>query len=304
MQGEEEKTIDETCIVLVGDDVPGAPRGNETKEAHMVMIEEKTMARRRGLTRGAWCQKIAVVAMTATAGRCCGIDLVAAWICAMWLLLDASRTPAEPVKMAMRPAAADTEEQADEGSSEEDDDDDETDDSLWQINVVQPGNGAAAVKAATKGGPRPLAQGILVDSGAGVSIADGSEAFPEYPLEESAGSRSGQTYAGARKGDTIPNRGQRQVKLRLGDVDGERAAMRIQDAPVRRPILAVSDSNDAGNLLVFDREGSVILPKGVPEIAAIRQLVAQAKRKIQMKRERGIFTLDAWVEEPAACFRR
>ena len=73
--------------------------------------------------------------------------------------------------------------------------------------------------------------------------------FPEFPLEESVGSKCGQTYAGAKKGDAIPNRGQRRVRLRLGAEDGELAAMTVQDAPVRRTILAVSDSNDAGNVL-------------------------------------------------------
>ena len=150
---------------------------------------------------------------------------------------------------------------------------------------------------------RKLERGILVDSGAGVTIADGDESFPEYPLQPSPGSRAGQTYAGAKKGDVIPNRGERRVRLRLGAKTGTLAAVTIQDAAVRRPILAVSDSNDAGNMLVFDKRESVILPKGAPEIEAIRQIVAQAQRKLAMKREKGIFTLDAWVEPPTVFSR-
>ena len=75
-------------------------------------------------------------------------------------------------------------------------------------------------------------------------------------------------------------------------------AMRVQDAPVRRPILAVSDSTAAGNLLVFDSQGSAVLPKGAPEIEQIRCLIAQAANKLMMQQAKGIYTLDAWVDPP------
>ena len=117
-------------------------------------------------------------------------------------------------------------------------------------------------------------------------------------LEASVGSRAGETYIGPKKGESIPNRGQRRVRLRLGEEAGPAVAMCIQDASVRRPILAVSESTDAGNLIVFDKAESVILPKGSPEIEAIRQLVSKAQRKLAMRRQKGIFTLDAWVEPP------
>ena len=40
-------------------------------------------------------------------------------------------------------------------------------------------------------GLRKLAQGVLVDSGAGVTVADGDQVFSDYPLEESLGSFEG-----------------------------------------------------------------------------------------------------------------
>ena len=104
--------------------------------------------------------------------------------------------------------------------------------------------------------------------------------------------------------EVLKNRGQRKVRLRLGEESGPIAGVRFQDAEVRRPILAVSESEEAGNSLWFDREGSFLLPKDCPEQAKIRRLVQQAKRKLQMKKEKGVFKLDAWVEPPAGPFGR
>ena len=238
--------------------------------------------------------RIGMTIVLAAIGRWMSMDLALAWCAVAYLLLVAPWLESMPFwrkrSMPVVRRCTDFCEQDHDATRL---DEDSGDDERWQINVLEDGRLRALSKDGQAPGVRQLAQGILVDSGAGVSIADGTEVFPEYPVEESPGSKAGQTYAGAKKGDVIPNRGQRNVRLRLGGAAGERAALKMQDAPVRRPILSVSDSNDAGNLLVFDKEESAILPKGSPEIKQIRGLVAKAKRKISMKRNRGIFTLDA-----------
>ena len=138
--------------------------------------------------------------------------------------------------------------------------------------------------------PAKLEQGVLVDSGAGVTIADGGKHFAEYDLEPGMT----RTFIGPGK-ETISNRGQRRPKLRLGHEKGPVGSIKFQDAPVRRPILSVGDSTRVGNLLVMDEEVPAILFKGCPEIDQIRQLVRRAKMKIEMRKQNNVFQIDAWV---------
>ena len=168
----------------------------------------------------------------------------------------------------------------------------ELEEDIIEINAVEPSR------------RRKLVQGVLVDTGAGVTIADGGEEFPEYELEPSEDSRKGQTYRGPGKTGVIHNRGQRRVRLRLGAEDGQLVGMKFQDAEVRRPILSVNESVRAGQMFVFDEGGSVILPQGCPEQVEIRRLVEQAARKLTMQVERGVHKLDAWVEPPSIPFAR
>ena len=98
--------------------------------------------------------------------------------------------------------------------------------------------------------------------------------------------------------DRIPNRGQRRARLRLCHEKGPVAGVQFQDAKVRRPMLSVGETTEAGNMTVFDAEESVILPKGCPEIAQIRALIRKARDKMVMEKDRNTFKLRAWVEEP------
>ena len=137
---------------------------------------------------------------------------------------------------------------------------------------------------------RQLEQGILVDSGAGVTIADGSRHFPDYALETGLD----RTFVVPGK-EVIRNRGQRQPRLRLGREDGPPGKIKFQDAPVRRPILSVGDSTSIGNLVVMDEQGSAIILRGCPEIEQIRKLVKKAATKIPMRKHNNVFQVDAWV---------
>ena len=168
----------------------------------------------------------------------------------------------------------------------------EADNELNPVNSVDDGS-VDKRQSPTEGGLRRLAQGLLVDSGAGVTIGDGSVEFADYPLEDST--KKGQRYAGPGK-EIIVNRGQRHVRLRLGGAQGPRVKATIQDAAVRRPILSVGDSESAGNMLIFDQQESAILPKGAPEIAQIRALLKKVASRLTMVKERNTYKLDAWVE--------
>ena len=133
-------------------------------------------------------------------------------------------------------------------------------------------------------GRRQLPQGILIDTGAGVTIADGPNHFPEFKIEPSVASRAGQTYMGPRQ-EVIHNRGEVKTRLRLGAPEGTAVGMKFQDAKVRRPILSVGESTEVDNSFWFDNQGSFILPKGCPETIAIRKLVQQARQKLAMTKE-------------------
>ena len=146
---------------------------------------------------------------------------------------------------------------------------------------------------------RELEDGILVDSGAGASVANGSKEFPEFALEESPGSRAGQCYIGPGGKERLANKGQRKVRVRLCTPEGPSAGLKFQDADVRRTILSVGDSTSAGNMLCFDEAESVILPKGCPEIEEIRRIIKRAKYKMTMQKHRNIYKLPAWVETDA-----
>ena len=120
-----------------------------------------------------------------------------------------------------------------------------------------------------------------MDSGAGISTANGAVDFPEYSLKDSEASRQGRHLVGAGR-QRIPIQGQRTVKLRLGQPNGRTARMKFQEAGVRRAICSVGESAEAGNMAIFDQQESVVLPVGSPEIQAIREIIKKAKSKLTM----------------------
>ena len=96
------------------------------------------------------------------------------------------------------------------------------------------------------------------------------------------------------------NLGQRRAQLRFGQPLGQQGEVSFQEAKIRRPIMSVGESTEAGNSFWFDEEESVILPRGAKEQAMIRDLVKKAVRKLTMRKDRKVFRLDAWVEIPEA----
>ena len=74
--------------------------------------------------------------------------------------------------------------------------------------------------------------------------------------------------------------------------------MTIQDAPVRRPILAVRDANKAGNFVGFDRDIAAIIARDSREGKQIVRLMKRAKRKITLEERDGVFVMPAWVIPP------
>lgn len=131
---------------------------------------------------------------------------------------------------------------------------------------------------------------VTVDSGAGEPVCN-PKSFPGVVVEPSAGSKAGQVYLGPGK-ERIPNQGQFKADVILED--GGDGAMGFQAADVRKPLLAVSGVNDRGNLVLFDNDGSFIIPGTCPEVSAIRALVQAAVGKIKLHRKNGVFHMRCW----------
>ena len=75
---------------------------------------------------------------------------------------------------------------------------------------------------------------------------------------------------------------------------GSRAKVCFQVAKVRKPLLAMSSLVDKGNVTIFDKD-SYVIPSNAPELELIRELVAQAKSKIPLYRERGVYKMRNWA---------
>ena len=127
---------------------------------------------------------------------------------------------------------------------------------------------------------------ITVDSGAGASVINPRD-LPGVPLRPSAGSQRGQRYVGP-GGEVIANMGQLEPSFRLPN--GATGKIVFQGAAVRKPLLAVSDVNKKGNLVVFDGSNSCIVPGNAPEVAELRALMGKIRGKVPLRAKNGIYT--------------
>ena len=73
----------------------------------------------------------------------------------------------------------------------------------------------------------------------------------------------------------------------------------VSDA-ISKPLAAVSDSCDCGNLSVFDNDGSAVIRRDSPEGKEIRRLVAAAADKINVHRKNNVYVMPMWVKDPPA----
>ena len=123
-----------------------------------------------------------------------------------------------------------------------------------------------------------LKQGMTSDSGAGDTVGPEDE-FPDYPTEESPGSKRGLHYVAA-GGTKIKNTGQKRVLILTKEK--QLRWVTVQIAKVKKTLASVSKSNDHGFDVVYKKAGSFIENEKTKERTALR-------------RERGVFVLDAWV---------
>jgi len=128
---------------------------------------------------------------------------------------------------------------------------------------------------------------ITVDSGAGASVINPRD-LPGVPLKPSPGSQRGQRYVGP-GGEVIANVGQMEPSLRLPN--GALGKIVFQGTAVRKPLLAVSDVNKKGNMVVFDGPNSCIVPGNAPELAELRALIGKIRGKVPLQAKNGVYTM-------------
>ena len=95
----------------------------------------------------------------------------------------------------------------------------------------------------------------------------------------------------------MPDLGQKTAPLMT--LDGHGKAATFQAAQVRKPLLAVSASCDAGQLVVFDNDISCMLARDSPEGREIRRLAKQCIAKTTFERKGGVYTMPAWIVPPS-----
>ena len=124
-----------------------------------------------------------------------------------------------------------------------------------------------------------IQRGFTVDSGAADHVIPrGWIAF--IHILESIGSRMGVTYIAA-NGSRINSEGEQRVPFMTRE--GSWMEIVFQVARVNKPLLSVSKLIDSDMRVVFDKSGSYIYNKLTGDI-------------VRVKRERGVFVLEAFVE--------
>ena len=128
---------------------------------------------------------------------------------------------------------------------------------------------------------------VILDSGAAEHVVDNADT-PGYELKESPGSRAGACFVAA-NGERIPNKGQVQLNLKLGDTP---ASSTFQVSRISRPLWSVGKVCDAGDEVTFKRDGASVLH------------VATGKKVGDFTRKQGLYAGDFKLRNPAAVFSR
>jgi hypothetical protein len=123
-----------------------------------------------------------------------------------------------------------------------------------------------------------IKKGLTVDSGAADHVMPIGWLLM-FLVVKSLGMLRGLHYVAA-DGTRIPNVGQQLVKFMT--LDGTWTELLFQIAAINKPLVSVSKLNEAGYKVVFDENNSYIMNK-------------KTKKVIKMKKEKGVFVIDAYV---------
>ena len=158
------------------------------------------------------------------------------------------------------------------------------------------------LQAARSVPPNAVRYDLTIDSGAGESVAPKSM-IGNHPILPSAGSIAGQKFVGP-GGEIYYNQG--KASLDMINEKGRPCVGEFQVTDgITKPLAAVSDSCDKGNLVLFDSDNPCIIRRESTEGKAIRKIMGEARDKTVLHRKNGVYVMPMWVV-PAekATFRR
>ena len=125
-----------------------------------------------------------------------------------------------------------------------------------------------------------IKNGVTMDSGCSVFVMP-SGWLEMFELEESEGSRRGQTFqAAAKNSKPIPNEGQRTIKFLTKN--NEKRKMTCQVAAVNKILASVGQICDGGNEVIFRYDGG-----------EIRHL--KSGKSTFFRRIGNVYSMDAWI---------
>ena len=111
-----------------------------------------------------------------------------------------------------------------------------------------------------------------------------------YSVKETAQSRGGHCFLGP-GGERYPDRG--DVYFQSLDESSRSCITHFNVAEgVDQALGSIAEANDAKNLVIFDSEGSFLIPGNGPEAAAIRKAALRCLRH----RRKNSFYLPLWVQ--------
>ena len=128
---------------------------------------------------------------------------------------------------------------------------------------------------------------LTVDSGAAENVM-GQHMAPGTAIKPFVGSRSGVQYTTA-DGSSIPNRGEKEVKVVTGE--GQKCVLKMQVTDLTKALVSVSSICDAGHRVVFDRAGGYIEHEAT-------------KTRTQFKREDGVYRMRVKLADVLPVFTR
>ena len=159
------------------------------------------------------------------------------------------------------------------------------------LNTVTIDNMTIDSTADETDGKRGRYREITVDSGARESVVLPDD-WPSVDLKPSKGSVKGQRYVGP-GGERIDNLVELTEKVRAerhggGDISSR---VKFQGAKFRKPLLAVFGVIDKDNIVVFDGNGSFILPNSCAGVASVRKAISAVQGRIPLHAKNGVFVL-------------
>ena len=129
-----------------------------------------------------------------------------------------------------------------------------------------------------------IKNGVTMDSGCSVFVMP-SGWMEMFQLEESEGSRRGQTFqAAAKNSSPIKNEGQRTITFLTKDM--EKRKMTCQVAAVNKILASVGQICDGGNEVLFRYDGGEIRHLKSGKVTAFRRIG-------------NVYAMDAWIPKAA-----